>query len=171
MVAHLPGAFVVAKVRFSFVVVSRILNSLALSLMFVSLVAVSLQSQAGSPVSAPTNFGTATSRDIAVTSRRGSTVHVTLVDENKNPLKQQALVRLTNRNTGMVYFQTSKSSEAELTNVPMGKYLLEVGTAGYVGKHAPITVDDVNYDVRETLTMMRDPAAVDLRLADAHQLP
>lgn len=159
------GGTAVTKARYS-AVLARILSC---SVVLLALTPAALHAQG--PITPMGNFGTANSREVPVTGRRGATVHVILVDESKNPLKQQALVRLTNQNNGMVYFQTSKSSEAELQNIPMGKYLLEVGTAGYIGKHAPINVDDVNYDVRETLTLTRDPAAVDLKLADANRLP
>lgn len=71
----------------------------------------------------------------------------------------------------MVCFQTSKSSQAEFTNVLFGKYLVEVGAAGYLGKHAPVNVEDVDADLRETLTLLPDPAAVDLKLVEPNELP
>jgi Tetratricopeptide repeat len=103
--------------------------------------------------------------------RNGGAVRVTIVDENKKPLKQQSLVRLTSQTTGRVLFQTTRGPEASFPEISPGQYLLEVGAAGYLGMHVEITVPDVAHDLTETVTLARDPAAVDLRLEDAAQLP
>ena len=106
-----------------------------------------------------------------IPNRVGVAIHVTILDENKNPLKRQALVRLTSEVTGRVYFQTTNGSETAFSDVPAGKYLIEVGAVGYVGWHAQITIADIAHDFSETVLLARDPAAVDLRLNDAGQLP
>ena len=49
--------------------------------------------------------------------------------------------------------------------------MAEVGAAGYVGWHAQITIADIDHDFSETVLLSHDPAAVDLRLNDAGQLP
>ena len=49
--------------------------------------------------------------------------------------------------------------------------MAEVGAAGYVGWHAQITIADIAHDFSETVLLAHDPAAVDLRLNDAGQLP
>src|SRR3974377_2045241 len=41
---------------------------------------------------------------LRTTARNGATIHVTILDENKKPLKQQSLIRLTNQATGSVLF-------------------------------------------------------------------
>jgi tetratricopeptide (TPR) repeat protein len=103
--------------------------------------------------------------------RSGATIYVTILDENKKPLKQQALIRLTNQETGRVLFQTTRGSEVNFPELPAGKYLVEVGAVGYLGMHHEISVPDIAHDVHETAILSRDPAAVDLSLKDAAQLP
>ncbi len=103
--------------------------------------------------------------------RNGATVQVIILDENKKPLKQQSLIRLTNQSTGAVFFQTTRDSEAKFSDLPATKYLIEVGAAGYLGMHEEIAVKDIAYDVKETVTLSRDPAAVNLSLKDPGQLP
>jgi tetratricopeptide (TPR) repeat protein len=102
--------------------------------------------------------------------RNGATISVTIVDENKKPLKQQSLIRLTSQATGRVLFQTTRGTDTNFPEISPGKYLLEVGAAGYLGTHVEITVPDVGHDVAETVILSRDPAAVDLSVKDA-QLP
>ena len=107
----------------------------------------------------------------SATTRNGATVQVTILDENKKPLKQQSLIRLTSQATGKVLFQTARGSETSFPDLPAGKYLLEVGAAGYLGVHYEINVPDSAHDLAETVTLSRDPAAVDLTLKDAAKLP
>jgi tetratricopeptide (TPR) repeat protein len=106
-----------------------------------------------------------------IASRAGATINVTILDENKKPLKQQSLIRLTNQATGAAFFQTTRNSEAKFTDLPVAKYLIEVGAAGYLGLHEQIAINDVSYDMKETVTLSRDPAAVILTVQDAKQLP
>src|SRR5664279_3140873 len=39
-----------------------------------------------------------------IDTRGGATLHVTIVDENKKPLKQQSMIRLTGKDTGRILF-------------------------------------------------------------------
>jgi len=114
-------------------------------------------------------FGTTT--DIPTTIREGTNFWVTILDENKKPLQQEALIRLTNQSNGMSYFQNYKAPEAKIPNVPMGKYLLEVGAPGYIAEHLAVNINDVAIDFRETVTLARDPAAVELKLQEPDELP
>jgi hypothetical protein len=107
----------------------------------------------------------------AAASRAGATIKVTILDEKKKPLKQQALVRVTSQATGAVFFQSTSAAEARFTDLPAAKYLIEVGAAGYFAVHEQITIKDISYDSEETVLLTRDPAAVDLKLKDAAQLP
>src|ERR1039458_33021 len=43
--------------------------------------------------------------------RAGANIRVTILDENKKPLKQQSLVRVTSQTTGAVFFHTTRSEE------------------------------------------------------------
>ena len=103
--------------------------------------------------------------------RAGATIHVTILDENKKPLKQQSLVRVTSQTTGAVFFQTTSAGEAKFTDLPAAKYLIEVGASGYFAVHEQITITDIVFDSEEKVSLVRDPAAVDLKLKDAGQLP
>lgn len=103
--------------------------------------------------------------------RQGATIHVKVFDEDKKPLKQQALVRIISQDNGRVVFQTTRNSETEFPNMQAGKYLLEVGASGFLGMHEQISLADIYYDATEQVILSRDPAAVDLALKDANQLP
>ena len=106
-----------------------------------------------------------------VETRRGVTVHVTILDANKQPLKQESLVRITGQETGRTFFQTTKGTEAIFNDLPPGKYLIEVGSAGYIGTHAEVKVSDLAHDASQNFFLPRDPAAVNLALGDEPGLP
>ena len=106
-----------------------------------------------------------------IATRGGATIHVTVLDEDKKPLKQQALIRVTSQATGMVFFQTTRASEATFPDLPVATYLIEAGAAGYLGTHGQIAITDAAHDVNETVILLPDPASVDLRLKDAAQIP
>lgn len=114
--------------------------------------------------------GMSTSSAQSVT-QAGASLRVVILDENKKPLKQQAVVRLTNQSTGRVLFETSRGSETTFPDLAVATYLLEVGAAGYLGSRTGLTVSNVSYNGTQTITLARDPAAVDLTLKDAGQLP
>jgi tetratricopeptide (TPR) repeat protein len=106
-----------------------------------------------------------------IATRSGASLHVTVLDENKKPLKQQALLRLTDQETGRILFQTTRGSEAIFTDLPANMYLLEVGAAGYLGRHMSFTITEVSLDRIETVILALDPAAVDLKLKDPGLIP
>lgn len=103
--------------------------------------------------------------------RAGAVLRVNILDESKKPLKQQAVIRLTNQGTGLVLFQTTRGSNTSFSDIPAGRYLIEVGAAGYLGVRREVTVTNIAYDLTETVTLSRDPAAVDLSLKDSAQIP
>ncbi|MFZ0704243.1 MAG: tetratricopeptide repeat protein [Candidatus Korobacteraceae bacterium] len=98
--------------------------------------------------------------------RRGVKIQVTILDSNKQPLKQQSLVRVTSQDTGAVFFQTTKGTQSSFSDLPPGKYLIEVGSAGYVGGHAEVNITDLAHDAAQNFLLPRDPAAVNLSLGD-----
>ena len=105
------------------------------------------------------------------TTRGGATIRVTILDENKKPLRQQSLIRLTNKETGRILFQTTRGSEVSFPDLSPAEYLIEVVAAGYLCMHQQISVPDIGHDAVQTVTLSRDPAAVDLKLKDPAQLP
>lgn len=106
----------------------------------------------------------------ASTTRGDINIRITIVDENKQPLKQQSVVRVTNKTNGRVFFQTTKDSVAVFNQLPPDKYLIEAGAAGYLGTHMDADIGATR-DIAQTLTLLRDPAAVDLSLKNKAQLP
>jgi hypothetical protein len=98
--------------------------------------------------------------------RRGVAIRVNILDSNKLALKQQSLVRVTNQGTGRVLFQTTKGTEAIFGDLAPGKYLIEVGAAGYIAAHQEVNIPDLGHDVSENFLLTRDPAAVNLSLGD-----
>ena len=118
----------------------------------------------------PTNMGNGLPT-APVATRSGANLRVTIVDENKKPLKQQALIRLTGQDSGRILFQTTRAGETTFTDLPVDKYLLEVGAAGYVGRHTEFVIPNIAYDLNETVILSLDPAAVELKLKDPGQLP
>jgi len=108
---------------------------------------------------------------IPTQTRAGTSVQLTILDENEKPFKEQALVRLTNQETGRVFLQVSRNSVAKFADVPLAMYQLEVGAAGYLGQQSRISLTDSTFDFNTTVSLVRDPAAVELRLSDADQLP
>ncbi len=103
--------------------------------------------------------------------RRTIAIRVTVLDSNKQPLKQQSLVRVTSQETGRVYFTITRGTEAIFSDVLPGKYLIEAGSAGYLAVHQEIDIPDLAHDFTETVYLGRDPAAVSLSLDDEKQLP
>lgn len=106
-----------------------------------------------------------------IATRDGATIHIKITGEDKKPLKQQSLIRITSQTTGIVLFQSSRNSEADFPNLPASKYLLEVGAAGYLGMHEQISLPDIAHDVSDSVVLLRDPSAVDLTLKHKEQLP
>ena len=129
------------------------------------------------PAPAPQNQGLSTpmsgssANDNPDNTRRGVSIRVTIQDSNKQPLKQQSLVRVTNQNTGHVFFQTTKGTEARFGDLAPGKYLIEVGAAGYIAAHQEINIPDLAHDISENFQLTRDPAAVNLSLGDEPGMP
>jgi len=101
-----------------------------------------------------------------VDTRRGVTIHISILDADKQPLKQEALVRITNQDSGRVFFQATKEKEVFFPNLTPGKYLIEVGSAGYIGGRTEVNISDIAHDASENFLLPRDPAAVNLTLGD-----
>ena len=102
--------------------------------------------------------------------RRGVAITVTILNDQKQPLKQQSLVRITNKSTGRVFFETTRGTEAIFPNLPPGKYTIEVGAAGYFAMHGNVDIPDLAHDVTQTAYLTRDPAAVNFSLGDEKDL-
>ncbi len=78
---------------------------------------------------------------------------------------------MTNQGTGRVLFQTTRGTEAIFADLPPGKYLIEVGAAGYVAGEIEASIPDLSHDASQQIYLARDPAAVNLSLGDAGELP
>lgn len=103
--------------------------------------------------------------------RNGATVKINIAGDDKKPLKHEALIRLTRMENGKVEFQSTRNAHAEFPNMTPGKYLLEVGAAGYTALHEQFTLPDLGQDFTENTELHKDPTAVDLTAKDAGELP
>jgi tetratricopeptide (TPR) repeat protein len=129
----------------------------------------------GAPVLTPgqTNMGPQMGPEFgnqANATRGDVTIRINIVDESKQPLKQQALIRLTNQASGRIFFQTSRGGATSFNELPPATYLLEVGSAGFLGLHRELIVGRER-DVSQNIVLVRDPAAVELVLKAPAQLP
>ena len=138
----------------------------------------SFAQRAGTPAPPPPTQGLSTplggdtmTGNAPIDTRRGVAIRITILDEQKQPLKQQALVRVTSQSSGRILFQTARGLEVIFADLPTGKYLIEVGAAGYVAMHEQVTIPDLGHDVTERVILTRDPAAVNLSLGDEPGLP
>lgn len=135
----------------------------------IGIIALVITSLAGAQVGVPMSDGPAGSA--SKNTRFNVDLHITILDEQKQPLKQQSLARVTSKETGRVLFETTRGTEAFFQGLAPGKYLIEVGAAGYLGMHQDFDIPDESRDVKDTVLLARDPAAVNLTLGDEANLP
>jgi tetratricopeptide (TPR) repeat protein len=151
-------------------------TSVMLAVVLFALPAISQRSGGSPPPTVPQNQGLnvpmsgSSPTDNPGNVRRGVSIRVNISDSSKQPLKQQSLVRVTNQESARVLFQTTRDAQAIFDNLPPGKYLVEVGAAGFVPVHMEVNIPDLAHDVTENILLTRDPAAVNLSLGDQNEL-
>ena len=104
-------------------------------------------------------------------STEGSTLTLSVVDENHLPLAQQAVIQLTNPLTHRVVWQTTQNeSSASFSNLRGTHYEVEVSAEGYLPAYALLTLpgDAKKHPVEVTLQGV--PANAD-RAGQQHPLP
>jgi hypothetical protein len=94
---------------------------------------------------------------------QGASLQVTVVGENKTKLDRQAVVRMHCDNPlGTTYQTTKGGSQTTFLGLSIGKYSLEVSAAGYLSAYKEVQVSGVTDNLQVTLTIQKDPAAINL---------
>ena len=89
-------------------------------------------------------------------------------ERNGAHLDRQALVKLVNLSNETATWQpTSDNSESVFTNIPYGDYDAEVSAVGYLSSHQDLKIISIRSMLQFDIVLQRDPAAINLDLADA----
>jgi tetratricopeptide (TPR) repeat protein len=115
------------------------------------------------------NFSSPTNTTSGYVSRSGTSLQVTVfADGEKKRLDRQSLVKLSNQTLQMVSWQTTNEvSETGFGDLPFGHYELEVSAVGYLSVHREFQAITANVPIKMEIVLERDPAAVNLEIADA----
>jgi tetratricopeptide (TPR) repeat protein len=117
------------------------------------------QGAAGTRI-APANQGT---QDITQAYHEGASLQVTVLTENKTKLDRQAVVRMHCDNPlGTTYQTTKGGSQTTFLGLSIGRYSLEVSAAGYLSGNKEVDVAGVTDTLQVTVTIQKDPAAINL---------
>src|SRR5580704_14929936 len=94
---------------------------------------------------------------------QGASLLVTVLGENKTKLDRQAVVRMHCDNPLGTTYQTTKSgSQTTFLGLSVGKYSLQVSAAGYLSGYKEVQVSGVTDTLQVTVTIQKDPAAINL---------
>jgi tetratricopeptide (TPR) repeat protein len=104
---------------------------------------------------------------------RGSTLFLKVFNQSRAQLDRQAVVKLLNKTTQDVAWQTTTldSSEAGFGDLQVGQYDIEVSAVGYLTAHKELMVGTAMSTYREEIALQPDPSAVDLNAALASEIP
>ncbi len=93
----------------------------------------------------------------------GSVLLLTVSRTPKGHLDRQAVVRLLNRNTGIIVWQTTNDrGEASFGDLEVGPYDLEVSAVGYLTARKSVKVQASLITYHEEMTLERDPSSINL---------
>ena len=102
----------------------------------------------------------------------GSVLLLTVNRSPKGHLDRQAVVRLLNRNTGIIVWQTTNDrGEASFGDLEVGPYDLEVSAVGYLTARKSVKVQASLITYHEEMALERDPSSINLEATNAAQLP
>src|ERR1700756_164373 len=100
------------------------------------------------------------------------TLDLTVFSGPKTRLDRQALIRVQNKATQVIQWQTTKiDAEVTFADLPVGQYDIEVSAAGYVTAHQDLFVGSSFATYRVDITLKPDPSAVDLDPPIASEMP
>lgn len=103
---------------------------------------------------------------------QGSVIKLKVLAGGKTRLDRQAVVRLYNKSTKDSMWQTTNDqSEAAFGDVTVAQYDIEVSAVGYLTAHKDFNVGSAIATFNVEITLERDPAAVDLNVSGAAQMP
>jgi tetratricopeptide (TPR) repeat protein len=96
-------------------------------------------------------------------------VKLTVYAENgKSPLDRQSVSKFTNLSTRNIVWQTTDQQSEAAFGLPFGNYEIEVSAVGYLSAQKEFRVGSVLANtIRVDIVLLKDPAAVDLKLADS----
>jgi len=93
-------------------------------------------------------------------------------ERNGTRLNRQALVKLVNlANQSITWQTTGQDSQSVVTDVPYGNYDAEVSAVGYLSSHQELNVISIKNILQFDIVLQRDPAAINLDVADAGPSP
>jgi hypothetical protein len=99
-------------------------------------------------------------------------LQLTVLSENRSPLDRQAVVKLYNKNTKDVFWQTTQDqSLAIFGDLVVGQYEIEVSAVGYLTAHKDFNVLSALHTYHEEIVLKPDPSAVDLKTSNVSQMP
>jgi tetratricopeptide (TPR) repeat protein len=103
---------------------------------------------------------------------QASILFLTVRSENRAPLDRQSVVKLYNKNTKDVFWQTTQdNSQAALSDLVVGQYDIEVSAVGYLTAHKDFNVLSALHTYQEEIVLKPDPSAVELNAANESQMP
>ena len=98
----------------------------------------------------------------------GVLIFTVFADHASVHLDRQALLKLVNLSTQSATWQTTEdTSQGIFTNVPYGTYDVEVSAVGYLSAHTELQVASSVRPSQIDIVLHRDPAAMNLDVADA----
>jgi len=102
----------------------------------------------------------------------GPSLTLSVYDENHALLDQQAVVKLTNKTTQNVFWQTTQSrSAATFTNLKGAEYEVEVSATGYVPGRQAVSLLDQDRNRPLEVVLRADPDSPDRRAQQGQPLP
>jgi tetratricopeptide (TPR) repeat protein len=102
----------------------------------------------------------------------GAVLTLTLFDEKHKRLDRQAVVKLENKATTSVFWQTSQD-KAEVTfgSLMVGVYDIEVSAVGYLTLHQQYHVLSAVGSYYQDITLKQDPASIELIAPHSAEMP
>jgi tetratricopeptide (TPR) repeat protein len=121
---------------------------------------VDLRDNPGALLELPTYYSTAAGT--------GMLVFSVYAEHTPTHLDRQALLKLVNTTSKTAVWQTTEdTSKGVFTNIPYGSYEVEASAVGYLTTHKEVKVVQNFGPVQIDMVLNRDPAALNLDVADA----
>lgn len=142
--------------------------------MLIHLLAVfaSGQQPSGPPPDLFNGMGASTSTTWGVGGHGGTIVRVTVYAENsKTRLDRQSVVKSTNQTVHTVSWNTTDERSEASVELPFGKYEIEISAVGYLSEQKELQTVGAFNTIAMDIILHRDPAAVNLDIADAAMPP
>jgi tetratricopeptide (TPR) repeat protein len=95
-----------------------------------------------------------------------------VLNENRTPIDRQSVVKLYNKNTKDILWQTTQDkSQAAFGDLVVAQYDIEVSAVGYLTAHQDFIVVSALHTYQEEIVLKRDPSSVELKAPNASQMP